>query len=130
MKAERRNLEVVAPAIGGVTLDDGTALAADQMVGGGPSVLYDAVAVVVSAEGADELAADARRPRTSSPTPTPTASSSATPPTPTPCSPPSGIAEDSRDDGYLLLGSRAKATAFVEACRSLRHWNRDESQED
>ena len=39
-------VEVVAPTIGGVTLDDGTPLPGDQMVGGGPSVLYDAVAVV------------------------------------------------------------------------------------
>ena len=40
----------------GVDLDDGTHLAANQMVGGGPSVLYDAVAVLVSAEGAAALA--------------------------------------------------------------------------
>jgi catalase len=51
--------EVVAPKIGGVTLDDGTAVAAKQKIDGGPSVLYDAVAVLPSAEGAALLAKDA-----------------------------------------------------------------------
>ena len=57
-KAEGQLVEVIAPAIGGVALDDGTALPADQMVGGGPSVLYDAVAILVIARpGATALAA-------------------------------------------------------------------------
>jgi catalase len=51
--------EVIAPKIGGVTLDDGTAIAAKQKIDGGPSVLYDAVAVLPSAEGAALLATDA-----------------------------------------------------------------------
>ncbi|MDX3909237.1 MAG: catalase [Sphingobium sp.] len=51
--------EVIAPKIGGVTLDDGTAVAAKQKIDGGPSVLYDAVAVLPSAEGAALLASDA-----------------------------------------------------------------------
>ena len=51
--------EVVAPRIGGVTLDDGAAIAAKQQIDGGPSVLYDAVAVMPSAEGAAVLARDA-----------------------------------------------------------------------
>ncbi|MBV1690331.1 catalase [Novosphingobium sp. G106] len=51
--------EVVAPKIGGVTLSDGTKVAAKQKIDGGPSVLFDAVAVVVSDEGAGLLAGDA-----------------------------------------------------------------------
>ncbi len=51
--------EVIAPHIGGVVMDDGTAVAARQKIDGGPSVLYDAVAVLPSEEGAMLLATDA-----------------------------------------------------------------------
>jgi catalase len=51
--------EVIAPKIGGVTLSDGTAVAAKHKIDGGPSILFDAVAVVVSDEGAALLASDA-----------------------------------------------------------------------
>jgi catalase len=40
--------EIIAPTVGGVVLDDGTRLAAQQKIDGGPSVLYDSVAVIVS----------------------------------------------------------------------------------
>lgn len=51
--------EVVAPKIGGVTLSDGKQVAAKQKIDGGPSVLFDAVALIVSEEGAALLATDA-----------------------------------------------------------------------
>jgi catalase len=51
--------EVIAPKIGGVTLSDGAKVAAKQKIDGGPSILFDAVAVVVSDAGAALLAADA-----------------------------------------------------------------------
>ena len=51
--------EVIAPKIGGVTLSDGTLVAAKHKIDGGPSVLFDAVAVVVSDQGANMLASDA-----------------------------------------------------------------------
>lgn len=51
--------EIIAPKIGGVTLDDGSAMAAKQKIDGGPSVLYDAVAILPSEEGASLLAGDA-----------------------------------------------------------------------
>jgi len=51
--------DVIAPKIGGVTLDDGTKVAAKQKIDGGASVLFDAVAIVVSADGAALLADDA-----------------------------------------------------------------------
>ena len=47
---------VVAPKIGGVTRSDGKAFAADAAVKGAPSVLFDAVAVLASAEGGAMLA--------------------------------------------------------------------------
>ena len=59
LDAEGAVYEVVAPKIGGVTLDDGTAVAAKQKIDGGPSILFDAVAVLPSADGAAMLAQDA-----------------------------------------------------------------------
>ena len=55
-EGEGAMVELVAPTVGGITTAGGELLAADEKVGGGPSVLYDAVAVVVSTDGADQLA--------------------------------------------------------------------------
>ncbi len=55
--AEGAVFEIIAPKVGGVTLDDGTLLAAQQKVGGAPSVVYDVVAIVASPDGAAQLAA-------------------------------------------------------------------------
>ncbi len=51
--------EVIAPKIAGATLSDGTKVAAKHKIDGVPSVLFDAVAALVSADGAALLAADA-----------------------------------------------------------------------
>ena len=52
-------VEIVAPKVGGVTASDGTTVPAQQKINGGPSVLYDAVAVLPSADGAALLANEA-----------------------------------------------------------------------
>ncbi len=44
--AEGAVVELIAPKIGGATLSDGVLLEAQQKIDGGPSVLYDAVAVL------------------------------------------------------------------------------------
>ncbi|MBS0331757.1 MAG: catalase HPII, partial [Proteobacteria bacterium] len=51
-------VEVVAPKVAGAVLSDGTLVPAKQKIDGGPSVLYDAVVVLASAEGAARLARD------------------------------------------------------------------------
>jgi catalase len=43
---EGASFELIAPKVSGVTLSDGSLVPADQMIDGGPSVLYDAVALV------------------------------------------------------------------------------------
>ena len=50
---------IVAPQIGGVVTDDGVLLPADHKVEGGPSVLFDAVAILPSVEGGAQLALQA-----------------------------------------------------------------------
>jgi catalase len=52
-------LELVAPTIGGIVTAQGELLAADHKIDGGPSVLFDAVAVLPSAEGGAQLALEA-----------------------------------------------------------------------
>jgi catalase len=56
VEEEEAQVEFVAPKVGGFLTSDGAKMVADQKLGGGPSVLYDAVAVVVSEEGARRLA--------------------------------------------------------------------------
>ena len=59
LAAEGACLEVIAPTVGGVVTADGELLAADHKIDGGPSVLFDAVALLPSAEGGAQLALEA-----------------------------------------------------------------------
>lgn len=52
------SIEIIAPTIAGVRLSDKKTVSANQKIGGGPSVLYDAVAIIASTEGAKLLAND------------------------------------------------------------------------
>ncbi|MEI9413187.1 catalase [Mesorhizobium salmacidum] len=52
-------MEIVAPKVGGVEADDGSWIAAKHMIDGGPSVLFDAVALILSEEGAERLTGEA-----------------------------------------------------------------------
>jgi catalase len=49
------SVKIVAPKVGGAKLADGTLLAADGQLAGTPSVLFDAVAVILSDKGAKAL---------------------------------------------------------------------------
>jgi catalase len=48
-------VKIIAPRIGGAKLADGSMLAADGQLAGTPSVLFDAVAVILSDAGAKAL---------------------------------------------------------------------------
>ena len=48
-------VKIVAPKVGGIKLANGSKLAADGQLAGTPSVLFDAVAVILSDEGANAL---------------------------------------------------------------------------
>ena len=49
------SVKIIAPKVGGATLANGTMLAVDGQLAGTPSVLFDAVAVILSEEGAKAL---------------------------------------------------------------------------
>jgi len=57
-EAEGASVKIVAPRIGGVKLRDGKPLAADGQLAGTPSVIFDAVALVVSDAGCAQLVGD------------------------------------------------------------------------
>lgn len=52
LRDEGAQMKIIAPRIGGVTVDDGSHLAADFQLAGAPSVLFDAVVLVLSEQGA------------------------------------------------------------------------------
>ncbi len=56
VSAEGAMLELVGPRVSGISGDDGTVLDAQQAIAGGPSVLYDAVVLLPSQAGVEELA--------------------------------------------------------------------------
>ncbi|RZA34016.1 MAG: hypothetical protein EOP92_17835 [Lysobacteraceae bacterium] len=52
-------VRLVAPKVGGARLSDGSLQAADGQLAGTPSVLFDAVALVLSEEGGKKLESEA-----------------------------------------------------------------------
>ena len=115
-------LEVVAPRVGGVEASDGTWIDARHMIDGGPSVLFDAVVLLVSEEGARDLAgvpsardfvADAfAHLKFIGYVPVAELLLENVGVTP--------------DEGAVLLDSASSVGGFVAACRKLRHWPREE----
>ncbi|NRP21924.1 Catalase C [Ensifer adhaerens] len=56
---EKAVVEIVAPKVGGVTASDGSWVEAHHMIDGGPSVLFDAVAILSSQQAIDDLMKEA-----------------------------------------------------------------------
>ncbi len=121
--AEGAVYEVIAPKIAGVTLSDGVTVAAKHKIDGGPSVLFDAVAILLSTEGGELLSGDAA------------AKDFATDAfahckylgfsaEAQPIFVKAGLVGD-LDEACLPLTKAADAKAFIEACRSLRYWPRE-----
>jgi len=117
--------EVIAPKIAGATLSDGTMVAAKQKIDGGPSVLFDAVVVLVSADGAALLSRDAAAKDfvTDAFAHCKFIGISADA---KPIFVKAGIADD-LDDACIAIGKPADAQPFIQACRELRYWPRETS---
>jgi catalase len=115
-------LKLVAPMVGGVKASDGSWIEADEKIEGGPSVLYDAVALLVSSDGAEMLTgmppardfvADALAHKKFV-----------------------GYVEAAKpllekagadlvsDGGLIALKTAGSASTFLLACRKLRYWER------
>lgn len=122
-KAEGATVVIVAPHIQGATLSDGSQKPAAEKIDGGPSVVFDAVALVLSDKEGKTLAqnkpsqdfvsdafahakfiawTDAAMSLLKA----------------------AGVA-DKLDDGCIAIGS-GNVDAFVERCRDLRFWSRED----
>jgi catalase len=123
VSAEGATLEVVAPKVGGVEADDGSRIVAKHMIDGGPSVLFDAVVLLVSDEGAGQLGKEATARDFVADAfahlkfigYTKGASALLAK---------AGVPKDA-DPGLIALDSPRSITSFIEACRKLRLWARE-----
>ena len=124
LEQEGALIEFIAPAIGGVQANDNSWIEAGQAIDGGPSVLYDAVALLVSEAGAKSLMdhpavrdfiadayahakfiaySDAARPLIEK-----------------------VVGASSMDDGFVAVNGPKDGVGFVKTCRQLRFWAREE----
>jgi len=124
IEAEGATLEVVAPTVGGVKASDGTLIEAQQKIGGGPSVLYDAVAIIPSEAGVQALLKNAAAKDFVSDA-FAHLKFIAFIDAALPLFGKAGIADD-MDDGFIQLATAKGAAAFVVACRKLRRWEREQ----
>jgi catalase len=124
IEAAGSQLELIAPTIGGVQANDGTQFEAGQKIGGGPSVLYDAVAVLPSVEGANLLLKNAAV-RDFIADAFAHLKFIAWVGAAMPLFERAGIAED-LDAGCVELTGAASVTQFLAACRKLRQWDREQ----
>jgi catalase len=123
--AEGATVEIIAPAVGGVDVSDGTRVRADQQIDGAPSVLYDAVAILAASGGARALAA---RPAARDFVTDAVAhckfigytSGAAV------LFEAAGLPTDpsSADEGFISLGEHP-AAEFIARCGQLRYWHRE-----
>ena len=117
--AEGALVELVAPQVGGVVTSDGELVPAHQKIDGGPSVLYDAVAILATADGAALLAKDAAAKDFVS-----DAHAHCKFVGFTPAAQAFLEAVVDIDEGYVKLDGKARSRTFLEQCRTLRHWAR------
>ncbi|MGR9393021.1 catalase [Rhizobium leguminosarum] len=122
---QKATFEVIAPKIGGVTLSDGNWIEAHQMIDGGPSVLYDAVALLPSAEGTGDLLKEAAA-RDFVADAFVHCKFIGYVETALPLMQKAGIA-DALDEGVIALGAAKDVTAFIKALGKLRVWGREPS---
>ncbi|PWE53998.1 catalase HPII [Metarhizobium album] len=59
IEKEKAVVELIAPKVGGIVASDGKRIVAHHMIDGGPSVLFDAVALLTSPEGIEDLVNEA-----------------------------------------------------------------------
>jgi catalase len=116
--------EIIAPRVTGAPASDGSWIDADQMIDGGPSVLYDAVALLPAAAAMDDLVQES------------TARDFVADAfahckfigyveSALPLLAKSGITSDDLDEGCIALGTAKDAKTFVEGLGKLRIWGRE-----
>jgi catalase len=121
---EGAHLKIVASHVGGVQTADGKMLEADMQLAGAPSILFDAVAVVVSEAGTWELARES------------TALDFVSDafnhlkvigylPAAKPLLQRAGITDELVDAGVVKLGGSDTVAGFITAAKKTRIWDRE-----
>lgn len=123
IEKEGAMVELIAPKVGGVVTADGSHLPAQYMIDGGPSVLFDAVALVLSAEGAEMLAKESTA-RDFVADAFAHCKFIAFTAEAAPLFEKAGVAPDA-DEGLIPLEGAASVSAFLASCRKLRLWARE-----
>jgi catalase len=124
LEEARATFEIIAPRVTGVKASDGGWVEADQMIDGGPSVLYDAVAILPAVAAMDDLLKES------------TARDFVADAfahckfigyveAALPLLAKAGISDDDLDEGCVALASAKDAKAFVDGLGKLRVWARE-----
>ena len=122
-EADGAKLKIVAPKIGGITDSGGTHWPADEKVDGGPSVIFDAVAVI---PGPDSVAILVANPTAHDFLKDAFAHSKFIALAPAADELVTAVALDGKlDGGCVPLGDADGARGFVAACAKLRYWDRE-----
>ena len=123
-EAEGAVVELIAPKIGGIVASDKVLYPAQQKIDGGPSVVYDAVAIIPSAKGVALLASHgpAKDFVTDAHAHCKFIGYSAAA---QPLFDAAGVTP-LMDAGYVTLDAKkTTSTNFIKTCRQLRHWDRE-----
>ena len=113
---------IIAPHIAGAKLSDGNMMAADEKIDGGPSVVFDAVALVMSEPAGKKMS-------TNKPSQDFVSDAFAHvkfiaySEGAMPLLKAAGIA-DKMDDGVVEIGAKKDAADFLSQCKQLRYWDR------
>lgn len=116
--------EIIAPKVTGVEASDGSWITADQMIDGGPSVLYDAVALlpaqdamgdILQESAARDFVADAFA----------HCKFIGYVEEALPLFAKAGIAEEDFDEGCVEIGNAKDARSFIDSLTKLRVWGRE-----
>jgi catalase len=124
VRASKAVYEIVTPKVGGATLDEGTLIEGKQKIDGAPSIVYDAVALVLSDNGAAMLAKDKTGKDFVSDAFGHCKFIGYTTQA-LPLIAKAGIGDDNMDEGLIELGNKGDAKAFVKTCGRLRLWDRE-----
>ncbi|WP_428030450.1 catalase [Ancylobacter sp.] len=121
--AEGATVELIAPKVGGFETADGTKMPAHHMIDGGPSVLFDAVALLLTEEGAQRLTGEAAA-RDFVADAFAHCKFIAFTPGAAPLLAKAGVETDA-DEGLIALEDAASIDTFIASCRKLRLWARE-----
>jgi catalase len=123
IEKEGAAMEVIAAKVGDVQADDGTKIPAKHMIDGGPSVLFDAVLLLLTEEGADLLTSEAAA-RDFVADAFAHCKFIGFTPGAVPLLAKAGV-DPSSDEGLVSLIDGDAVNTYLEGCRKLRLWARE-----